>query len=55
MSAFGVGTADARDALKVVATGAEPFPDLLDTLKARTGVGGGVLLIVLRQSGYRRE
>jgi len=47
MAAFGVGTADARDALKVVATGAEPLPNLLDTLKAIAAVGGGVLLIVL--------
>ena len=46
MPAFGVGTADTRDALKIVTTGTEPIPDLLDTFKAIPAVGGGVLLIV---------
>jgi hypothetical protein len=45
MAAFGVGTADGSHALKVVATGVKPLPDLLDTLKAIPAVGGGVLLI----------
>jgi hypothetical protein len=47
MSALGVGTRNTRDALEIVATGAKPFPDLLDTFKAIPAVGGGVLLIVL--------
>lgn len=47
MPAFGVRAADARDALEIVATGAKPLPDLLDTLKAIPAVSGGVLLIVL--------
>ena len=42
-----VGTADPRHALKIVATGAKPLAQLLDTLKAIPAVGGGVLLIVL--------
>lgn len=47
VTAFGVGTADTSHALKIVATGAKPLPNLLDTLKAIPAVGGGVLLIVL--------
>ena len=47
MPAFGVRAADARDALEIVATGAKPLPDLLDTLKAIPAVGGGVLLLVV--------
>ena len=47
VSTFRVGTTDTRDALKVVATGAKPPAELLDTLKAVPAVGGGVLLIVL--------
>jgi hypothetical protein len=33
-------------ALKIVATGAKPLADLLDTLKAVPAVGGGVLPVV---------
>jgi hypothetical protein len=33
--------------LEIVATGAQPFPDLMDTFKAIPAGGGGVLLIVL--------
>jgi hypothetical protein len=33
--------------LEIVAAGAKPLPDLLDTLKAIPSVGGRVLLIVL--------
>ena len=45
--AFGVGTADARDAPEIVATRRKALPDLLDQLKAVPAAGGGVLLIVL--------
>ena len=44
---LGVGAADPRDALEIVAAGAKPLADLLDTLKAIPAVSGGVLLIVL--------
>ena len=47
MPAFGVGTADTRDALEIVTTGTKPLPKLLDTLQAVHAVGGGVLLIVV--------
>jgi len=46
VTAFGIGAAYARDALEIVATGAKPLAQLLDTLKAIPAVGGGVLLIV---------
>jgi hypothetical protein len=47
MSTLGVGTTDTRDAVEIVAAGAKPLSDLLDTLKAIPAVGGGVLLIVV--------
>ena len=47
MTAFWVRTADTRDALEIVATGAKPLAQLLDTLKAIPAVGRGVLLIVV--------
>ena len=38
--------------MRIVAAGAKPFPDLLDTLKAIPAVGGGVpLLVVLAEVG----
>jgi hypothetical protein len=46
-TAFGIRTANPRDALKIIATGRKPLADLLDTLEAVHAVGGGVLLIVL--------
>ncbi len=50
--AFGVGAADTRHALEIVAAGAKPLPDLLDTVKAILAVGGGVLfLVVLAELG----
>ena len=45
--AFGVGTADARDALEIVAARRKALAQLPDTLKAVPAVGGGVLLIVV--------
>jgi hypothetical protein len=47
MAAFGIGTTDTRDALKVVAAGRESLAELPDALKAVPAVCGGVLLIVL--------
>src|SRR6056297_840740 len=46
MSTLGVRAADTRDALEIVATGAKPLAQLLDTFKAVPAVGGSVLLIV---------
>ena len=46
VATLGVGTADARDALEIVATRRETLAELLDTLQAVHAVGGGVLLIV---------
>ena len=47
MPAFGVGTADARDALEIVAARRKAPANFLDMLNAVSSVGGGVLLIVL--------
>ncbi len=47
MSAFGVGTADARDALEIIATRREPLADSLDTFDAVHAVSRRVFLIVL--------
>jgi hypothetical protein len=47
MTAFGVGTANTRDALEIVAARREPLAQLLDALKAIPAVGCGVLLIVV--------
>ena len=47
MTAFGVGTADPRDTLEIVAARRKPLSDLPDTLKAIPTVGGGVLLLVV--------
>jgi hypothetical protein len=47
MTAFGVGTANTRDALEIVAARRKPLAQLLDALKAIPAVGCGVLLIVV--------
>jgi hypothetical protein len=47
MTAFGVGTANTRDALEIVAARRESLAQLLDALKAIPAVGCGVLLIVV--------
>jgi len=47
VSTLGVRATDTRDALKIVAAGAKPLAELLDTVKPVLAVGSGVLLIVL--------
>jgi len=47
MTAFGVGTANTRDALEIVAARRKPLAQLLDALKAIPAVGCGVLLFVV--------
>jgi hypothetical protein len=47
VSALGVGTANPRDALEIVAARRKPLAQLLDALKAIPAVGCGVLLIVV--------
>ena len=52
MTAVGIRTADPRHTLQIVAAGAKPLADLLDTLKAIPAVGGGgLLLVVLAEPG----
>jgi putative addiction module component (TIGR02574 family) len=46
-AAFGVGTANTRDALEIVAARRKPLAQLLDALKAIPAVGCGVLLFVV--------
>ena len=45
--ALRIRAADTSHTVWIVPAGAKPLPDLLDTFKAITAVGGGVLVIVL--------